>query len=75
MIAEKYDPAADVWVHNLQKHGPNDYRDTTKYLVLWVLENLNLLLAELGHAPAAEQEPGEPAEASGRDYVLKQREE
>jgi hypothetical protein len=78
LIAEKYDPATDTWVHNKQRFGPNDWRDCCKYLVLWVFEHLAALLQQKGLAvyepaapPAAEEaEPAEPA-PQGRDYVLR----
>jgi len=75
LIAEKYDRAGDVWVHNEQKHGPNDYRDTTKMLCLWLLEHLDPLLKSLGYEPnqPAGETPAPEVESAGRDYVLKPR--
>lgn len=79
LTAEKYDATTDTWVHNAQKFGPNDWRDTTKYLVLWLLEHLKPMLAARGiqttseapdlppplrDAPDAEPYPHQ------RDYVL-----
>lgn len=75
LIAEKYDPATDSWVHNKQRFGPNDWRDCTKYLVLWVFEHLGALLHQKGliSTPPSPPEGAEPApSAGGRDYVLRQ---
>ncbi len=74
LTAEKYDKNADVWVHNAQRDGPNDYRDTTKYLCLWLLEHLNPLLAMMGLSPniPAADDPDDAADetTAGLDYVL-----
>lgn len=74
LTAEKYDQITDTWVHNAQKFGPNDWRDTTKYLVLWLLEHLNPLLASMGITIAAPPPPEEDTpdpEQKSRDYILK----
>ena len=73
LTAEKYDQSSDEWIHNAQKFGPNDWRDTTKYLVLWILEHLNPLLTAAGittTSPPPPDEEEEPATKS-RDYILK----
>jgi hypothetical protein len=67
--AEKYNPTDDEWVHNKAKYGPNDYGDCGKYLVLWMMENLNALLAI--HGQEAEDEAASEAEEKpGRTYDL-----
>lgn len=80
LVAEKYDKVADAWVHNEQKYGPNDYRDTMKMLCLWLLEHLDPLLKAMGLAPnmpvdeqPPEEEKEEPVEPTvkERDYVLR----
>lgn len=75
LTAEKYDQTTDEWIHNAQKFGPNDWRDTTKYLVLWLLEHLNPLLTAAGiptspPPPPPDEEEDAPAPKS-RDYILK----
>lgn len=73
--AEVYDEDADVFIHNKQKRGPNDYGDCGKYLVLWLMEHLPAILAQRGHAMVPEVSPEvEQAPESGRDYVVKPRE-
>jgi len=85
LTAEKYDKSADAWVHSAQRDGPNDYRDTTKMLCLWLLENLNIMLTALGFTPNAptedhldeekadaENQPVE-TEQRQRDYTLRPR--
>lgn len=84
LIAEKYDQTADEWVHNKQKYGPNDWRDCTKYLCLWMLEFLNALLIEKGLTPSTPPVDVDPAAVetpvmaaavatASRDYILKRR--
>jgi hypothetical protein len=83
LTAEKYDRTNDAWVHNAQRDGPNDYRDTMKMLCLWLIENLNPLLLSLGYTPQApavpeaEDETGveiqPPPVGKERDYVLRRR--
>lgn len=79
LIAEKYDKAADAWVHNEQKYGPNDYRDTMKMLCLWLLEHLNPLMASLGLSPGATpsegvmEEPGAIFDSSLPEDVVQAR--
>lgn len=71
LTAEKYDQSTDEWIHNAQKFGPNDWRDTTKYLVLWLLEHLNPLLTAAGITPAPSLSSDDEALApKSRDYVL-----
>ena len=48
LTAEKYDAHNDQFFHNYNRYGPNDYRDCTKYLVLWLLENLPHILTAHG---------------------------
>jgi hypothetical protein len=73
LTAEKYDQSTDEWIHNAQKFGPNDWRDTTKYLVLWLLEHLNPLLLANGIPPATPPPPDDPDHPTphSRDYILK----
>jgi phage terminase large subunit GpA-like protein len=75
LTAEKYDQTTDTWIHNKQKFGPNDWRDTTKYLVLWLLEHLNPLLEAHGitasSAPPPPDEEEKPEYPHSREYVLK----
>jgi hypothetical protein len=80
LTAEKYDQGTDTWVHNAQKFGPNDWRDTTKYLVLWLLEHLPALLKAhdiTPQLPPTEEPPEGEAEnyPNQREYVLKPNQE
>lgn len=43
--AEVYDEDSDTWIHNAQKRGPNDYGDTGKMLVLWLMEHLPVIIS------------------------------
>lgn len=70
LTAEKYDPHADRFVHHRNKFGPNDDRDCTKYLVLWLIEHLPLLLQTHHITPPPPPPPPEP-ESKAREYVLK----
>ena len=72
LIAEKYDPATDTWIHNKQRYGPNDWRDCFKYLVLWLLEHLNPMLLAMEITPDEPPPETSPdSEKTGREYILK----
>lgn len=77
ITAEYYDKETDTYVHNKAKFGPNDWRDCMKYLVLWMIENMAMLITEFGgdqseldELPPINADDEDDAKPRGRDYVL-----
>jgi len=77
--AERWDEANEVWVHDKVKHGPNDWGDCGKYIILWMIENREKLLAKRAAPPPVEVEAIEveqdaaipPVQRPAREYLLR----